>query len=883
LRLGWRWLGSRPAARVALVAILAVAAAYQAAPPLAIDLGSGGLASWLARDIYPSEGGFRWTRAQSRVVVPDPGSGLRVRLEVRVAGWRPRGQAPPRLLLRAGGVSQTANPGQGAEWVAFETATDGLWENALELSLVSDTFVPGAGDSRALGVRLYEVRVVPLGPLLAPRWPPLRPVVATLVGLVLAFGLLRRCGISERRATAIAMGLSLAAAAAYTFARLHAAILVPVLAGALTAATLAAEWAPGALSAVGQWLAEAARALVGGARVLRHPLAGVVAVAGALAVSFAYGRAHSVEIPVGGGREALYATSFTHAGNDAGVPFRRAARGAALDLRDLGGGSPWRIRVTAASDRPLALSALRVNGADASGLLSPTWSTFELTTSSAPVGWRSGLWLEFPAAAHPAGLRVASVAIERATVRPSLRVVAAIVGAGLLAAVACATAGVSSLPALLAGAAVVAAQTAALAVDPVLAIPLSFRFLGIWALGAALAALLAALARRASRPGEAPALSPGALAFATLGFVSWLTATVSPLYRGGNFLFHSNVAEEIWHGAFMTYYLPYPGSMLSQQAQWGNVVVPHPFLYQLLVAPLAALGQPWFHHAEKAVLALFLSMLALAAALLAARNAGPRAGTLAAAAGVSLFPTFLLLGLGHLMTLFGCLALSLALTFLIARYERLAQRPTWWAAVALLTACWLSYTASLVFGAFVLAVALPFLWRRDTATARALVGAALAAGGLAFAMYYANWTWPFLRESLPRLLSGAGSDAGAAAAPLWPRVARIPGKLVDSYGSALVPLAGLAGLAFVARPTDRILLWAWGAVLVVFSVLDVFFNFLLKHHYATMTPIAVGLGLLLDRLWSHRPWGRLLALAWFGFSGLLALRVALDTALGRIP
>jgi hypothetical protein len=284
------------------------------------------------------------------------------------------------------------------------------------------------------------------------------------------------------------------------------------------------------------------------------------------------------------------------------------------------------------------------------------------------------------------------------------------------------------------------------------------------------------------------------------------------------------------------------------------------------------------------VLALLLAALSLIAALLATRCGGPRAATLAAASSITLYPTFLLLGLGHLMTLFGCLALAAALAFLVLRFERLAERSTWWTAVALLTACWLSYTASLVFGVYALAAALPFLWVRDRKRTRALAGAALLAGGVAFALYYANWTWPFVRESVPRLLAGSGSEGVAAAsAPLWPRVARIPSKLADSYGSALVPLAGLAGLALVARPTDRVLLWAWASVLAVFSGLDVFFNFLLKHHYATMTPVAVGLGLLLERLSSRGGWGRVLAAAWLGFATLLALRVGLDTALGRIP
>ena len=112
--------------------------------------------------------------------------------------------------------------------------------------------------------------------------------------------------------------------------------------------------------------------------------------------------------------------------------------------------------------------------------------------------------------------------------------------------------------------------------------------------------------------------------------MAWLAATTAPLYRGGHFVFHSAIAEEIWKGRFLVYYLPYPGSMLSQQAQWGNVVVPHPALYHTLVAPLAALPRAAFFTAEKVVLALLLAAMVWGAAALAARVGPPGAATAAA-------------------------------------------------------------------------------------------------------------------------------------------------------------------------------------------------------------------------------------------------------------
>src|SRR5262249_20499061 len=153
--------------------------------------------------------------------------------------------------------------------------------------------------------------------------------------------------------------------------------------------------------------------------------------------------------------------------------------------------------------------------------------------------------------------------------------------------------------------------------------------------------------------------------------VAWLTATAAPLYRGGNFIFHSNIAEEIWKGRLLLYYLPFPGSMLSRQAQWGDIIVPHPCFEQIAMAPLAALPQPWFHFAEKVVLALMLASLALVSSALATRIGGERAGIFAGLLSACLVPALLLLGLGHLMTLFGCWASSLALAYLLFRIDTL--------------------------------------------------------------------------------------------------------------------------------------------------------------------------------------------------------------------
>jgi hypothetical protein len=322
--------------------------------------------------------------------------------------------------------------------------------------------------------------------------------------------------------------------------------------------------------------------------------------------------------------------------------------------------------------------------------------------------------------------------------------------------------------------------------------------------------------------------------------------------------------------------------MLSRQAQWGDIVVPHPALFHTLVAPLAALPPPWFHLGVKLLLALWLAAIVLVAATLATAAGGASAGAWTAVLAAGLMPSFQLLGLGHLMTILGCFAMALAMGFLIVRFDRLREPWTWGAAVALLVFCFLAYTAGLLFAAFTLGAVLPFVLRSEPGTARSLAAAGLAAAAVAFLLYYVHWAWPFLSQSVPRMLHGSGAPDGGGT-PVLRRLLALPHKLGYSYGSALIPVLGLAGLARARSLRAWPLLLAWAAVLPVFSVADLFFNLLLKHHYFTMVPVAVGGGLLLTALARRGAAGRVGACVLLGLALLLGLQTALDAALGRIP
>jgi hypothetical protein len=635
--------------------------------------------------------------------------------------------------------------------------------------------------------------------------------------------------------------------------------------------------APGAVARAAGLAAEWGRALREGLRVWARWPTAAVALAAALAVAGAHRARPVVEIDVGSGEEAAVARGLGPFDAAEGATFRAPQPGAVLDLRDLGGGGRWAVDLvvssaTGAPRLPVAASGGHRLEAD----LTPAWTEARLDLRP-PAGWRPGPLLTFPAGER-VGLRLDRVRVTREDSLPAARVLLAVLASSLLLGSALAAVGLPrlALPVALLS---LAGQAGSQALRPAVATPFAVDFAWICAAGTVLAAGLAG-ARRGRVGAGLPA---AALAAAALGFVSWLAVTSFPLYRGGHFRFQAAVAEEIWKGRFMQFYLPYPGSILSRQEQWGNIVVPNPFLYQTLIAPLAALPRPWFHAGQKVVLALLLSSMTLVTAWLAGRVGGRQAAAWAAAFFATFLPTFQLLGLGHVVTLFGVWAASLFFAFVVARFDRLARPGTWWTATLLLTACFLAYTAALFFTALVLAASVPLLWRGHPRSAGRLAAAGLAASLLAFALYYVHWTWPFLSESLPRL--AAGSGAAVSEGDLLVRLAREPSRLAYTFGSVLVPLAGLAGLARLrgAPAPARVVLGAWAGILLAASVLDLFFNLLHKHHYFTMAPVAVGCGLLLAALAERGRAGRACALALCLASAVLGARTALDAALGRIP
>ncbi|MFQ5792031.1 MAG: hypothetical protein ACE5JI_16285, partial [Acidobacteriota bacterium] len=82
-----RWPGLRQARWLALTSVLAVSAGYLFQLPVVIPLGSGVLGALTVGNFHDGEGFYRWTRARSSVVFPDPGPGRAVRVEALVSGF----------------------------------------------------------------------------------------------------------------------------------------------------------------------------------------------------------------------------------------------------------------------------------------------------------------------------------------------------------------------------------------------------------------------------------------------------------------------------------------------------------------------------------------------------------------------------------------------------------------------------------------------------------------------------------------------------------------------------------------------------------------------------------------------------------------------------
>ena len=866
--------------------LVSVALAYQLPAVLELDLGRNFPSALAVENFHDAEQGYRWTRAQSRIGFRDPGGFRDALVELELSGFRPPAperREPPIVVVEVAGESVRLRPGRRRAWHSLEARTSGWWSSDVVVLVRSQTFSPGAGDDRALGVRVHRVRLRLPGRTQGSdrsgwtAWtaPPLRQLLSSIIIVALVFQWFRRR--SKPFATATAAGLVLAGG--FAIARASTTLLVPFVALFLIALTLVRFLTPSVARFADDVSRASVRSLVENVSGFARGRGAVLAVLTVAVVWASYRLTPHVDIDLGSGAATEIGQRFGPLDREGAVTFRRARVGATLDLRDFGWGSPWTIVIhasragtnTSTTSRVLATTA----GHHLEANVTREWARYQLDLPASSIGWRSGHVLAFPGLGTGTELRIDRVEIERVSSFPSLRALALILGATLLVAAALRSTATGAIFAVFVVAALVRAPVVTLASLPTLLLgAIATLFLGACARG-----FLDVTARRKFLP----ELPPLAVSIALGGFMLWFAALASPLYVGGHYGFHTNIAEEIWQGRFLHYYLPYPGSMLSRQPQWNNLIVPHSCLFHTLAAPFAALPRTWFHLFTNFFLASLLFGISLVCALVAMRVAslgsGTRAAVYAALASVFVPVGFQLLGLGHLMTLFGTWASTLALGFIVIHLDELRQRAVFGWALALLSLCFVSYTGSLLFASLTLAAACLVWYARHPELAKRVARLIVLAWGVSFLLYYIHWTLPFVRDSLPELLSGSGADNGI---DVFARVSAQPRKLAYTFGAVLVPLVGLTGLAGLSRARGEhsargVLLASWGAILIAFSAFDVLFNFLLKHHYFTYPVVAVGIGLALGRLHEKGWLGRaitalaVVSLVWMGLQEAIAV------------
>jgi hypothetical protein len=203
----------------ALASAAAIVVAYARAPELVLTMGTD--PPTLVRGLYPIERDpdgitFAWTRERVTLTLPGLDRNHEWTLVARVKAGRADTRALPDLSVDVDGVTRrTVRIGNAWQEVAVPLPTSPGRARGARLSLqVSNTFVPGPGDPRPLGIVVDELRIDP-----PPSGIPIAPVpalfAATCAGALfgVAFGLV---GLTADRAVMAVLALAVAQAAALT-------------------------------------------------------------------------------------------------------------------------------------------------------------------------------------------------------------------------------------------------------------------------------------------------------------------------------------------------------------------------------------------------------------------------------------------------------------------------------------------------------------------------------------------------------------------------------------------------------------------------------------------------------------------------------------------
>ncbi len=135
---------------------------------------------------------FSWTSARARLAIPNLARSIPYDLSIEVRAFRLDDAPPPVVTISVDGEAaatlQTSTDAQRVSVTIPTRATSG----ALVTIDSSDTFVPGAGDARALGVMVNDVSLAPVDARFRPSWAVTGLAALAVSAFVLGFAL---CGL----------------------------------------------------------------------------------------------------------------------------------------------------------------------------------------------------------------------------------------------------------------------------------------------------------------------------------------------------------------------------------------------------------------------------------------------------------------------------------------------------------------------------------------------------------------------------------------------------------------------------------------------------------------------------------------------------------------
>jgi hypothetical protein len=280
-------------------------------------------------------------------------------------------------------------------------------------------------------------------------------------------------------------------------------------------------------------------------------------------------------------------------------------------------------------------------------------------------------------------------------------------------------------------------------------------------------------------------------------------------------------------------------------------------------------------------------------ALIALKAGLSQRGALLAAATYAVLPVgFLLHSWGNIPTGVGLWLTLVCNTIILCFWERLHERPVMVTLSVLLLVTFLEYTVTGVFmGVFLVALtAIVWLngrrggaWAANAAPLRSLWAAAGVAIALALVIYYGQYIWPILQQTVPYLgtvFTRGPESVGVERPPfgqyMWAFVPHLdyriwPGDYLF-YGLLIPVLFTVPGfIALRGRPLAWTVFAAWGTVALLFMLAGYRISMVDKQLFYLLPVICVCWAIYADRYWRRGNLGRLLVVTILLFTLVTAL------------